>query len=238
MRRLTLVLPLAVAVVILGAYLNSGLKYLKNFDRTVNVKGLAEREVKSDLAIWQVNLKMTSEVIQDQYREYKSIKKKVRDLIGKGGFSQKDLEFDNINITDNRHSMYVSKNGVKRKLMPRFTGHAKFTVTTRQVDELRKLASQVDELILEGVNVSRSDVYYKYEGLNQIKSDMIKEATQNAKKAARSFAANANNKVGGIRRADQGYFEIRDSGTIENWSRNRALFKKVRVVTNVSFFLQ
>ncbi|MCB0366623.1 MAG: SIMPL domain-containing protein [Bdellovibrionaceae bacterium] len=237
MRKLYLAVPLSIAIVVLGAFVHAGLRYLKNFDKTVNVKGLAERVVKSDLAIWQVNFKMNSDEVKNQYLEYKRIKGKVKALIEKGGFSSDDLDFDNINITDNRDSMYVNKNGVKHKLMPRYTGYAKFTLTTNRVDQLRQLSGQVDELVLAGVSISRSDVYYKFESLNEIKAEMIKEATLNARDAAKSFAANANNNVRGIRRADQGYFEIRDSGTIENWSDNRALFKKVRVVTNLSFFL-
>ena len=64
---------------------------------------------------------------------------------------------------------------------------------------------------------------------------MLEEATKNARLAATQFAADANVRVGGIRSAKQGSFEIQDVG--QSYSDNQKMEKDVRVVTSITFFL-
>jgi len=71
-----------------------------------------------------------------------------------------------------------------------------------------------DQLVQSGVALG-GDEYtgraeFLFRGINKIKPDMIEEATVNARKAAEKFAADSNSKVGAIRRATQGTFEVND----------------------------
>ncbi len=66
---------------------------------------------------------------------------------------------------------------------------------------------------------------------------MLREAAQNARIAADEFAKNAGVAVGSIRSATQGGFEVRDINTGEYGSDDRSIAKNVRVVTNVTFYL-
>ena len=73
---------------------------------------------------------------------------------------------------------------------------------------------------------------FQYEGLNDIKPQMIEEATRNAREAAEKFAKDSDSRLGKIRTANQGTF------TIENRDSNTPYIKKVRVVTSVTYYLK
>jgi uncharacterized protein len=93
-----------------------------------------------------------------------------------------------------------------------------------------------DKLVQEGVVLSGGNFVnqpqFLFNGLNQIKPDMIQEANRNARKAAEQFASDSHSQVGAIRHAVQGPFEIND---VDSSSPDR---KIVRVVTTVDFYLR
>ena len=69
-------------------------------------------------------------------------------------------------------------------------------------------------------------------GLNDIKPQMIEEATQNAREAAQQFAEDSGSRLGKIKTASQGTF------TIEDRDSNTPYIKKVRVVSSVTYYLK
>ena len=87
------------------------------------------------------------------------------------------------------------------------------------------------ELIKEDVIVS---IYnsYEYNGLNDIKPSMIAESLENARNAADEFAKNSRSRIGKMRTASQGYFEV------EDLDENTPQIKKIRVVTTVEYYLK
>lgn len=106
---------------------------------------------------------------------------------------------------------------------------------TQKVQLVSEVRAELNKLIAEGLDVKNRQPAYHFTKLNDIKPEMLKEATKNARIAANEFATNAGVAVGGIRTARQGGFVIRDVGT--NYGDTTKIDKDVRVVTNVTFFL-
>ena len=107
------------------------------------------------------------------------------------------------------------------------------------MDVVKKAIQGADALLEKGVTLvgnesgDRMDrIEFIFDAVNDIKPDMIKEATANARAAAEKFAQDSKSKVGRIRRATQGALEIedRDAASPER--------KVLRVVTTVDFFLE
>ena len=92
--------------------------------------------------------------------------------------------------------------------------------------------SNQSELLKQGIVTGggswENPVEFKYEGLNDIKPEMIEEATRNAREAAQKFAKDSDSRLGKIKTANQGTF------TIEDRDSNTPYIKKVRVVTTVT----
>ena len=110
------------------------------------------------------------------------------------------------------------------------------TVTSSQVDKIRKLISEQGSLLQQGIALTGGDyrynVTYEYTDLNKIKPQMIEEATRNAREAAQKFATDSDSKLGKIKSARQGQFEITDRDA------NTPYIKKVRVVTGLDYYLE
>ena len=110
------------------------------------------------------------------------------------------------------------------------------TVATNNVELVRKAMEKQGELLKHGIAFSGGDYQYRtvysFNGLNEIKPAMIDEATKNARSAAEKFAKDSDSKLGKIKTATQGVFSI------ENRDENTPHIKKVRVVTNVQYFLE
>ena len=90
------------------------------------------------------------------------------------------------------------------------------------------------ELVKDGIVLSYDygrGAEFLFTGLNQIKPAMIALATKNGRAAAEQFARDSGSAVGGIRRASQGLF------TIRNRDANTPDIKIVRVVSTLDFFL-
>src|SRR5690606_1056002 len=89
------------------------------------------------------------------------------------------------------------------------------------------------ELVAAGVVLSEGGFpQFEYTRLNDIKPELIAEATANARAAAEQFALDSGARVGGIRSANQGVIDIsdRDFGSPQ--------VNKVRGVTTVEYFLR
>jgi len=106
------------------------------------------------------------------------------------------------------------------------------TVFTKNLDLVRKLQETLETDLVNQNILADSYADYQYLGLNDIKPEMIAESLKNARSAADEFAKNSGSKIGKMRTASQGYFEI------ENLDENTPQIKKVRVVTTVEYYLK
>ncbi len=114
-------------------------------------------------------------------------------------------------------------------------------VTTDRVQDLAEASRSVADLLRQGV-VFSSDAYsagasFVFTGINDLKSEMLTEATQRAKETAEQFATESGAQVGDIQTANQGVFEILPAVEIPNDRPEKQIDKKVRVVTTITYFL-
>jgi hypothetical protein len=108
-------------------------------------------------------------------------------------------------------------------------------VETDKVARVGQVRAKLNRLIAQGIDIKNQAPTYRFTKINEIKPDMLREATKNARIAANEFAENAGVNVGGIRNARQGSFIIRDVG--ENYGDTVKIEKDVRVVTTITFYL-
>ena len=240
MKTTLMTISISLAFILGGYLLADSIKYHKNFNRIVRVKGLAEKKVKSNLAIWQLTIENKSNDRMSQYKKLRAQKKLLETFLLENDIPAKDMEFGNITITEQYSAaQYAQKlQTVDASEIMKLSGEVKVTITSTEVDKIKATTSKLDQLIGKGVQIPQSNTYFLFDQLNDIKAEMLREATINAREAAQSFAENSQANVGGIQSATQGYFDIKDTGTINDWSKNQSLYKLVRVVTNVSFFLE
>jgi len=218
-----------IGLALLGYLIAGGFVKLRALERTITVKGLSEREVAADIAIWPIKF---SEADNDLNTLFSTIQQKnatIVDFLKKQGFQDKDISISAPAILD-RQSQYGDPGEVKF----RFTGNSTITVYSENVDSVRKSLEKLVDLGKQGIAISgdyESRTVYLFTKLNDLKPAMIEEATKNARAVAEKFAQDSKSRLGKIKSASQGLFSIedRDSGTPH--------IKKVRVVSTVAYYL-
>lgn len=223
---------LALGIATSGHYIGSGIKFFRNFDRSVEVKGLAEQNVKSDLATWSINFSVSGDDLKALYQQVSLNQKTVSQFLATNGFAVKDIQLGTISVNDNWANQYGNTNAK----LPHYQISNSVSVTTSNVDLVAKVSQNAGELVNQGVIVTNNSISYFYNNLNIIKAQMLDSATQNAKSAAETFAKNTQSQVGKIKSASQGVFTI-SSPDGSNVGDTSNINKKVRVVTSIQFFL-
>lgn len=225
-----------------GWMLGAQIKATRLGDRYVSVRGLAERTVKSDLAIWPIDYTETGDDLASLYSKTEADKKTILKFLAQQGIQPSEIGLGIVSVTDNRANPYDGN----RKPLYRYSIQQQITVRTTRVDQVAAAAQKAAGLLQQGILISQS-LTYKFNGLNSIKPDMITQATRNARAAAERFAQDSGSSVGAIRQASQGFFSIlpansgfsADSqyGASYGSDAGSSMMKTVRVVTEVQYFL-
>ena len=220
-----------IGLVILGLMMPRAVEKYRSYDRTVNVKGLCEREVMADKVIWPVVYRVMANDIQSVYDQTDRNNAEIVAFLKSGGIDASEITVSVPEISDKYATEYGSNDRAYRYIAKNVV-----TVCTSDVEKVMELMSRQSELLKKGIvsggNDWENQVEFKYEGLNGIKPEMIEEATKNAREAAEKFAKDSGSRLGKIRTANQGTF------TIESRDSNTPYIKKVRVVTSVTYYLK
>ena len=241
-------LLLALGLIIAGWVLGAQIKATRLSDRYVTVKGLVERRVKSDLAIWPLTYKEAGDDLSSLYAKTEADKKTVLQFLADQGIQPSEIELGVVRVVDTQANEYGGGNRAPH----RYIVEQQITVRTPRVDQVAAAAQKTMQLLQKSIVLNSNPgqcVMYKFTGLNSIKPDMITEATRNARAAADRFAADSGSKVGAIRQANQGVFSILgadqggatgepgENGGGDNFSADSSLMKTVRIVTTVQYYL-
>jgi len=223
---LSIALGMALAAQLVGGALDG----LLASRRVVTVKGLAEREVDADLAVWPLVYTVSGDTLAQVQDRVTMAGQLIRGFLVSKGFDDAEMSVSTPRITD----FHTQMPGLPTPPAERYAAESAVTLRTRNVPGVRAAMQQSGELVGQGVALVRSyeaQTQFMFTSLDTLKPQMIAEATRDARRAARQFADDSQSRVGGIRTAQQGYFSIADR---DPFSPER---KIVRVVTTVEYFL-
>lgn len=220
---------LSVGMIAGGYLLGNGLLRAKDAERAVTVRGLAERDVTADLATWTISYSASSPSLAEAQDKVRRDTASIEAFFKELGFPADALQPTGANVNSS-----TDMNGVTS-----FTVRQRLALRTNDIARAQKAVARQFDLVGRGVFLEEgSGMAYTFTKLNGIKPEMVAEATKDARAAAQQFAKDSDSSVGKIRDATQGYFEIeaRD-GDAGGWGSADSPYKKVRVVTTVSFTL-
>ena len=220
---------LSAGIVVASLFIGEAAKDMKSNERYVTVKGLAEREVKANKVIWPIAFNDVSNDLNSLYESIESKNKTIVDYLKKNGVKDSEISVASPSVFDRMAQSYVSEN-----VKVRYQISEVITVTSSDVDKIMKLMSKQSEMLRLGIAVGtnyENRVQYLYTSLNELKPEMIEEATKNARQVADKFAEDAECDLGSIKYANQGQFSITEDS-------NTPHIKQIRVVTTVDYFLK
>jgi hypothetical protein len=223
-------LPLAIGIAFAGFFIGNAVHRVRAADRFVTVKGLSEREVRANLALWPIVFSVTSDDLAALQQHVDEGSEKIRSFLS-SDFAPEEVTVTAPRITD-REAQGIASPG---RPLERYAAETVVTVRTGKIDAVRAAMARAGELVGQGVALIRSYEYstqYLYTELETVKPEMIAAATRDARRAAEQFAEDSGSRVGAIRNAQQGLFSVEDRDPFSPET------KKVRVVTTIQFFLE
>ena len=222
---------IGVGIAAAGAMISYALYSSRVSERYVSVKGLAEREVAADLAIWPISFKETGNSLTEIQKSIDEKREIITKFLETSGFPVAEISYSAPKITDLLADNY-SQNAASVKF--RYVAQATVILRSSDVGGVKQNIERTGELITKGIAVAENwenRTQFHFTSLNAIKPEMIEAATRSAREAAEKFAKDSGSKAGKIRTASQGLFEITDRDA------NSPDRKLVRVVTKVDYYL-
>lgn len=216
-----------------GFLLGDGLRRAKSAERSITVRGLSERDVTANLATWTVSFSQQGDDLASVNARVEQQSRAVRAFFQRAGFKPDEISDSGVSFT--REDLTNDDGHI---VGDRITVRRTIELRTTDVMRARAAHQRSPELLRAGVQLEDSNLVYSFTRLNQLKPEMIAEATKRARETAEQFARDSGADVGGIRSASQGYFSIgpRDgSGEEEGESGGSSPYQKVRVVTTVEY---
>jgi uncharacterized protein len=223
---------LSVGLIGAGALIGQGVVNARVGDRVVTVRGLSERDVMADLAILPVRFTATGEILSEVQARIDADLATVRQFLVAQGNPADAITLGRLEVTDMQSREYGGQNNG-----PRFILAQTVIVRTTDVDRVQATTRSLNDLVRQGVVIQDfSGPTYVFTRLNDVRPEMIAEATASARTGAEQFAKDSGTPLGPIREATQGSFQILSRDEIGDESQSPD--KKVRVVTTVRYSLR
>ena len=221
---------LCAGLVYVGQTASTALLQMKAMERTVTVKGLAEKEVKANVAIWPINF---TEVDNNLPKLYETVQQKTDRVVAflkEQGFSDSEITISLPSIEDRQAQGYVDPN-----VRYRYSAKVNLSVYTPQIDLMLNTRKQMISLVKEGIAIASQEydnrTEFLFTDLNSVKPVMVQEATQNAREVAEKFAKDSDSPLGKIKTASQGQFTISDR------DNSTPYIKQIRIVSTLTYYL-
>ena len=215
----------------LGYLLGDAAIEYKQYDRSVTVKGLSEREFEADIVIWPIQFIAAGNDLESLYGVIEQSTVKTQAFLNNNGISREEVTLSVPAITDKSAQQY----GNNAKPEFRYTAFQIITVYSKNIAAVRSVMGSLSELGKQGIVFTggnyQSATEYIFTRLNEVKPEMIEEATRKAREVAEKFASDSNSALGKIKKASQGQFSISER------DKNNPHIKKIRVVSTIEYYL-
>jgi hypothetical protein len=224
-----------------GYFVGRGFYSARAGDRYVTVKGLVERNVKADLGVWTISYTATAGQLADANAASQQDQAIVTAFAQAHGFLAGEIEIQPTTVTDTLANQFDNR---PRDPAQRYIIKGGIKIRSTKVDRISEASQATGDLVKQGVvlgeNYPQAPQYF-YTKLNSIRPEMLADATRSARSVAEQFAEDSHSRLGPIRRASQGVFQItgRDasSDSAANMDDQASIDKKVRLVSTIDYYL-
>ena len=220
-------LLVAIGLAAAGYFVGQGISERNAGRRIISVKGLSEREVPASVATWTIGYSANGNELSEINKKLADSTKAVVAFLKEAGFAEGDMAVQPPSLQD------TTMEAREKDVPPppeRYKAYQSVLLRTSKVDLIKPALASASNLMISGVLLSgKSEPNYIFNQVNEIKPQMIEEATKNARIAAEQFSRDSQTTLGKLRNATQGWFQVenRDAATPER--------KVVRVVVDVEY---
>jgi uncharacterized protein len=205
----------------------------------ITVTGSAQKQIKSDYAVWIGTFSRREILMADAYKKLGEDLGKVQKYLTGQGIPEKDII---INQIETETVYKKNEKGNDTNTIEGYRLKQSVELRSNDVEKIARISREATGLINEGIEFYSGSPDYSYTKLDELKVEMLAKATENAKLRADNMVKATGNKIGFMRSAKMGVFQITpiNSTEISDWGVNdtSSLEKKVTAVVNASFSIE
>lgn len=218
--RQKLIAMLFAGCVVIGStwLLAKGIINFRSGEPKINVTGMAEKQITSDLIVWNVTANSEGYTRSEAYAEYKHTARQIKNYLQRHGISGKELEVSSVNISASTEEVYDKDRGSYVTVNKGFSASQTFTVTSKNLPKIERAYQEINELYDMGLDFNSDAPLYYYTKLNDLKMQMLKEASSNAYERAKTIAEGSDAGVGALLASSMGVFQIVGLNSDEEYS--------------------
>ena len=200
---------LAFGLIAAAFVLGTQFKNLKQ-SGTITVKGLAEAPYKANLAQIQMGVSAWGQDYAGALANGKNDFKALQQFVASKGFSVSSQNVTPISVEPYNED-YVDEQGQTRTRQNGYKATQTLSISSQELNKITNMLAQVQNYRISHESVTFEKPQYLINDLEKIKHDLIAKATDDANKRAEEFAKTGHAKVGVMRSASQGSFNILDA---------------------------
>ena len=230
---------LALGLVISTYLVTDAMRDIRMSHQIIKVRGYAETQVESDLAIWNMTVKARDRDMEEGYSDLARHREKVLDFLEESGVEAQQIKILSVDVDEHKK---LTEKGHKTSKTETFELSQRIEVKSRDVQKVSKISTAVADLLGKGIELQAGMPRYYYTQVNELKSELLVAATKDARMRAQTLAEGSGVKLGPLRAARQGVFSVRsaDSSSVSERSRDdvSSISKKIASVVTVDYAMQ
>ncbi len=174
----------------------------------LNATGSANCDFEADLIVWRGSFSGQGATTQDAYRSIKKDAGLVRKYLVDNGVTEEEMVFSSVSINARWESEYNENGDRIRDYIDGYDLYQNVSITSADIDKIENISRDISGLIESGVQFASEEPEYYYTKLDELKLQLIEEATQNAKDRIDLMAQGTGSTVGELLNANLGVFQI------------------------------
>ena len=220
----------SLSIVLFAVVLGNAYKYKYRINNTINVTGNAKKDFESDIVKWSASFSRKSMDLSVASEQLKQDRELVRQFLEKQGVDPKEIVFNAVNIK-REFSYHSDGQGNSYNTFTGYNLSQNVSVESRDLDKVDNASREISTLISQGIELSSNSPNYYYSKLEDLKLELISQASDNAKQRAINIATEAGSSLGDLVKADLGIFQITGQNDNEDYSYGGAFNTTARSKT-------
>lgn len=184
---------------------------------TISVTGMGTKDFTSDLIVWSGRFTRDNADLQQAYASLAKDKEVTQEYLRSKGVPESQIVFSAVETIEKTRPLYREGEYVGAE----FTGYQliqSLQIESKDVEAIEELSRSITELLNKGVTFYSDAPRYYFTGLADLKIEMIAKATEDARIRAENIAQNSGGRLGDLRSAKMGVFQITGQNSTEEYS--------------------
>lgn len=197
------------AIICVSIFSGNFAKYKKYSSGSgITVTGSASCDFESDLIVWRGSFSAYGTTPKSAYKSIKNDADVIKKYLTDNGISESELSFSSVSISQRWVTQYNDEGERIGEYLDGYDLYQSVTVTSEDIDKVDSVSIDITKLIEANIEFESDSPEYYYTKLDELKLDLIAQATENAKTRADIIVNGTNAHTTRLLSANLGVFQI------------------------------